>query len=159
LLLDEAEAITSLAQANRRDEANQTLKRLLDNVEARTHFDIVFATTSRFLEDESRGARSYPALWERLRTAIHNPGFNPHSTILRLDPLPKTDLRRLGARLQALHGTAYGWNPNLTPTQFDAVAEAAYGKGKGGPPRWFVTTLIAVLDGLEADRKASFEVL
>ena len=159
LLLDEADSITSLAQANRREEANQTLKRLLDNVEGRTHFEVVFATTSKFLEDEARGAQSYPALWERLRTAVKTVGFNPHSTVLRLAPLEKPELRRLGATLQQLHGEAYSWKPNLTMTQLDAVSDAAYGKGLGGPPRWFVTILIAVLDGLEANQSADFDKL
>lgn len=157
LMLDEAEAITSLTRAQKRDDANQTLKRLLDNVDERTHFEIIFATTNKFLEDRERGARSYPALWERLRAALAASIFNPRSTVLRLEPLSLPELFVLADTLQALHASAYRWSPSLTKQHFKSLAHAIYGREQNGPPRRFVRAIVTALDLLEADSNASIE--
>jgi hypothetical protein len=150
LLLDEAEAITSLTQASRRDEANQTLRRLLDNPESRGHFGVVFATTTRFLQDPKRGARSYPALWERIRSVTTTAIFNPRATVLSLSPLERRELLDLGQKLRGLHGRAYDWEPRLSDNALGALIDAVY-RGQLGAPRRYVKGVIAVLDILEAD--------
>lgn len=150
LLLDEAEAITSLTAATRREEANQVLKRLLDNPEHRVGWEVVFATTRRFVDDPTRGARSYPALWERIRSASPSRVFNPRSTVLELDPLDDAELVILGGHLRDLHAAAYGWEPQLRADDFEQIASVAYG-ADSRPPRRFVRAVVELLDILEAD--------
>lgn len=154
LLLDEAEAITSLTAATRREEANQVLKRLLDNPEHRVGWEVVFATTRRFVDDPNRGARSYPALWERIRSASPSRVFNPRSTVLELDPLIDAELIVLGGHLRDLHAAAYGWVPRLGPDDFEQIAKVAYGE-ESRPPRRFVRAVVELLDILEADPNLS----
>lgn len=155
LLLDEAEAITSLTAATRREEANQMLKRLLDNPEHRVGWEVVFATTRRFVDDPKRGARSYPALWERIRSASPSRTFNQRATMLELDPLTNVELMVLGGYLRDLHAAAYRWEPGLGSDDFDQIATAAYGDGESRPPRRFVRAVVEVLDILEGDSNLS----
>ena len=151
LMLDEAEAITSLTTANRREEANQTLKRLLDNPEQRTGWEVVFATTRRFIDDPLRGARSYPALWERIREAGPPGAFNPRATVLELGPLATSELHELGGHLRDMHATAYDWLPQVSIGEIETIGEVTYGDEVSRPPRRFVRAVISALDLLEAD--------
>jgi len=150
-MLDEAEAITSLTTANRREEANQTLKRLLDNPEQRTGWEVVFATTRRFIDDPLRGARSYPALWERIREAGPPGAFNPRATVLELGPLATSELHELGGHLRDMHATAYDWLPQVSIGEIETIGEVTYGDEVSRPPRRFVRAVISALDLLEAD--------
>lgn len=149
LLLDEAEAITSLTRAEKRDEANQTLRRLVDNPEQRAGLEVVFATTSRFMNDPKRGARSYPALWARI--AVSGPAgyFNSRATVLELQPLSETELVELGLRIAALHSKAYDWMPPVDEKDFHELAAKVFGPELAGPPRRFVRVLVALLDVLQ----------
>src|SRR5207302_10917202 len=103
---------TSLSPADKRDEANRTLRRILDNTDGRNGVLVVLATTRRFVDDPTRGARSYPALWQRLREVAPSRGFNPRSTILHLPDFKRADFGSLAERIAELHGIAYGWVPS-----------------------------------------------
>jgi hypothetical protein len=156
LLLDEAEAITSLARAAKRDEANQTLRRLLDNPEQRGGLEVVFATTSRFMSDATRGARSYPALWARIGASGPVGVFNPRATVLELQPLSSEDLGQLGARITAVHALAHDWAPPASPEDFPGLAARVFGEKSSRPPRDFVRALVAILDLLQERPELTF---
>lgn len=150
LLLDEAEAITSLSQSRRRDEANQNLRRLLDNTDAHHGFYLLFATTPTFIEDPTRGARSYPALWDRIRNVLNIEAgvTSRRALIMNLEPLAKDDSADLAARVVGLHAKAWDWAANSMFTHdvisryVDRYAEMA----PGGAVRPFLRSLVDLLD-------------
>lgn len=155
LLLDEAEAITSLTSSSRRDDANQTLKRLLDNPEQRSGWQVVFATTRKFMHDDRRGAKSYPALWERIRTSGPSGFFNPHGTVLELNPLTPAELVELGTHIERMHGVAYGWQPKLDAQDFTMIANRVFGDSPHQPPRRFVRATVAMFDVMQVNPEIS----
>lgn len=68
VMLDEAEAITSLSRIQKRDLANENIRQIIDNDRNTEGFYFVFASTPTFLSGEDdRGAQTYPALWRRIR--------------------------------------------------------------------------------------------
>ena len=89
VMLDEAEAITSLSRINRRDLANENIRQMIDNAQDTQGFYFVFASTSTFLSGEGEhGAQDYPALWRRISNPLQE---------LRQDSLQKVivDLPKL----------------------------------------------------------------
>lgn len=157
ILLDEAEAVTSLTQSRKRDEANQNIRKLLDNADCHEGLLIIFATTPSFLEDEKRGAKSYPALWDRIRTVVRTPKNtqpNKRTLIIELEPPGKRELREATNLVLRLHSVAYDWSANnLFPDELldelmckylSISSEIVY--------RRFLRTLIGVLDALEQDQ-------
>jgi hypothetical protein len=112
LLLDEAEAITSLSQTRRREEANQNLRKLLDNTAENRGFYLLFATTPRFIDDPERGARSYPALWDRIRNVVTLPAgiASTRSLVMNLEPLGEDNLVQLATKVVHIHAAAWEWS-------------------------------------------------
>lgn len=153
LLLDEAEAITSLTQSRKREEANQNLRKLLDNTDANKGFYILFATTPRFMEDPDRGARSYPALWDRIRTVVTLPRgmVSKRTIIMNLEALSETDIRDLTKKVISIHEIAWNWSSEGTISENTVnTLVRHYKKIKpDGPVRPFLRTLIDLLDLLQ----------
>lgn len=150
LLLDEAEAITSLSQSRKREEANQNLRKLLDNTDANRGFYLLFATTPRFIKDPQRGARSYPALWDRIRTLLSFPTAmtSRRSLIMNLESLNEDDSVALAAKVVHIHAMAWNWPATeamTTKTIKDYVERYAEIR-PDGPVRPFLRTLIDLLD-------------
>lgn len=148
--MDEAEAVTSLSQSTRRDEANQNIRKLLDNADSHKGLYILFATTPKFLEDPKFGAKSYPALWERIKDVLDiNLRFpNKRGSIIPLLPLRKNDLVKLGNILVKIHGLAYGWEAEKRINQ-DAIkqyTEQFYKKSQEKLVRIYIRGLITFLD-------------
>lgn len=112
LLLDEAEAITSLAQSRKRDEANQNIRKLLDNADEHPGLYVLFGTTPRFLTDPDNGAQSYPALWTRIKDVIGGglQQASSRSTVMTLPPFERTTFEDLACRIVDTHSRAYEWN-------------------------------------------------
>lgn len=161
IFLDEAESVTSLTLSRKRDEANQNIRKLLDNADKYEGLILIFATTPLFLEDKSKGARSYTALWDRIKTVIETPRNvrpNKRTLIIKLEPPGKSDLRKLASFLIGLHSKAYDWNgeqsfSNLELDKFinkylTTCTEKIY--------RLFLRSLIGILDVLEQDPKGLF---
>lgn len=150
LLLDEAEAITSLSQSRRRDEANQNLRKLLDNTDANRGFYLLFATTPRFIDDPERGARSYPALWDRIRNVLNlQTGVtSKRALIMSLEPLGEHNLAVLAERVVKLHASAWEWAADQVLTG-DIIRNYVrhYAERKpDGPVRPFLRALVDLLD-------------
>jgi hypothetical protein len=160
LLLDEAEAITSLSQSRRREEANQNLRKLLDNTDANRGFYLLFATTPRFIEDPERGARSYPALWDRIRSVLTFPTAmaSKRSLIMNLEPLGEDGCVALAEKVVHIHAMAWDWpagevmTENIIRSYVERYAQAK----PEGPIRPFLRTLIDLLD-VSQQSNGSFE--
>lgn len=153
ILLDEAEAVTSLAQSRRRNEANQNIRKLLDNADSHIGLYILFATTPKFLEDPKVGAKSYPALWERIKDVLNiNMRYpNKRALIIPLQPLDKKDLLILANTVIACHGLAYGWNAkkSLSSNILDMYVEQFINNSSDKLPRTYIRGLVTLLDVAE----------
>jgi len=159
LLLDEAEAVTSLTQSRKRDEANQNIRKLLDNVDSNEGLLIVFATTPFFLEDERRGAKSYPALWDRIRTVVRVPKNlrpNKRTLIIELQPPKKGELKKAANLILHLHSIAYDWSAKnfLTDELLNKLIEEHFRTRSERVYRRFLRSVVGVLDSLEQGQDA-----
>jgi len=154
VFLDEAEAVTSLAQSRKRDEANQNIRKLLDNADRYQGLMIVFSTTPTFLNDQIRGARSYPALWDRMKTVVAcPPGAKPNkrSLIINLEPPGRRELKQAAGRIVRLHSLAYKWlaESAIGDSQTSELIDK-YLKSASLPIyRTFLRTLVEILDAAE----------
>jgi len=166
IFLDEAEAVTSLARSQKRAEANQNIRKLLDNADRYEGLLIVFSTTPAFLNDSERGARSYPALWDRIRTVMRTrAGMKPNkrSLIIKLEPPGKAELRQAASIVRRLHAVAYSWQAEeLFPADAVDALVAKYLDSCPQPVyRPFLRALVELLDSLEqsASSEAARELI
>lgn len=157
VLLDEAEAITSLTQSRKREEANQNIRKLLDNADEHLGFYVLFATTPKFLSDPDNGAQSYPALWSRIKDVIGGglQQSSARSTIMVLPPFDQTTLEELAPRIVDTHSKAYEWNAvdYFKPTGISEYASSFLKRGDPHMIRSFIKGLIGILDVLEEKRE------
>lgn len=154
VFLDEAEAVTSLTQSRKRDEANQNIRKLLDNADRYQGLLIVFSTTPAFLDNPERGARSYPALWDRIKTVVKAPkGMRPNkrSLIIELEPPGRRELKKAAASIVALHSAAYNWQAQaaLPDLCLNELVEKYIRSGGVPVYRPFLRTLTEILDAAE----------
>jgi len=159
LLLDEAEAITSLAQSRKREEANQNIRKLLDNADEHLGLYVLFATTPKFLTDPDNGAQSYPALWTRIRDMI-GVGLqqaSSRSIIMVLPPLGQATLEDLASRIVCTHSIAYEWDPSsfFSETVLNKYISIFLQRGDPYMVRSFIKGLVSLLDIAEEKRDVS----
>jgi len=159
LFLDEAEAITSLAQSRKRDEANQNIRKLLDNADEHSGLYVLFATTPKFLRDPNNGAQSYPALWTRIKDVIGGglQQASSRSTVIVLPPFEQGALVDLACRIMNTHARAYEWNASAYCDQdrIRKYVSAFLQRGDPSMVRPFIRALVYVLDVVEESREIS----
>jgi len=153
LLLDETEVVTSLTQSRKRAEANQNIRKILDNADNYLGLYIIFATTPRFMEDPTKGARSYPALWERIKDVINLnlQRLNRRSIIIPLFSLGEKELKKLAEKIIEIHGKAYNWEASkqFSEKDKDSYVQLFQQRSKQKLARHFIRVLVALLDSLE----------
>ena len=153
LMLDEAEAITSLSQSRKRDEANQNIRKLLDNADENSGLYVLFATTPAFLEDSETGAQTYPALWSRIRHVVNSGSetASSRSVIMTLPAFQDDQLKLCGERLIKTHENAYQWDATavLTDDDLSNYVERFLNSGEAVLIRPFIRGLIYALDMVE----------
>ncbi|MDR1604745.1 MAG: ATP-binding protein [Gracilibacteraceae bacterium] len=114
----------------RREDAYESIRELIDEIDTLSHLMLVFSFERRLLDDERIGLKSYQALWMRIQNEIDSDCFNRFADIIDLDRLarlvytPET-LVEISRRLAA-HLTAAG----LPASPVDETAAAAL---KNGP--------------------------
>ena len=112
VMLDEAEAITSLSSISRRDLANENIRQIIDNVQDTPGFYFLFASTPTFLSGEDeRGAQSYQALWRRINDPLQ--GLRQDSlqkVIVDLPKLTEEEFFRLAQKIKVVYEVARGQN-------------------------------------------------
>jgi hypothetical protein len=69
----------------RREDAYESIRELIDGIDTFSHFMVVFAFDKILLEDESRGLKSYQALWMRVQNEIVSDLVNGFADIIDLD--------------------------------------------------------------------------
>lgn len=103
VMLDEAEAITSLSRIQKRDLANENIRQIIDNDRDSEGFYFVFASTTTFLDGEAdRSARSYPALWRRIRDLRAVRQKSLEKVIVELPPLSEQEFFELASRIKSI---------------------------------------------------------
>lgn len=110
IMLDEAEAITSLSRINRRDLANENIRQIIDNDKDTKGFYFVLASTPTFFSGEDdRGAQSYQALWRRIREVL--PDFETYSlnkVIVDLPELSEDEFFAVSKKIKFVYEIAHG---------------------------------------------------
>lgn len=159
VILDEAEAVTSLAQSTRRNEANQNIRKLLDNADEHVGLYVIFATTPTFLTDHSRGARSYPALWSRIRNVV-SAGLEKasrRSIIIPLEPLDFGELEELATKGINIHSMAYEWDADkyIDDSTIRLYSTKFLQESRDKTVRSFIRGLVYLLDHMEEARDSS----
>ena len=102
VLLDEAEAITSLQRLTARSAANENIRSIIDNAGKSPGFYFVFATTPSFMDpNEPRGAATYQALWRRIRDPLAG-STSLERVIIELRPLTLVEFEDLAVRVNHL---------------------------------------------------------
>lgn len=159
VMLDEAEAITSLTQSKKRNEANQNIRKLLDNADENIGLYVMFATTPTFLNDPKRGARSYPALWSRIQNVFtpEMESVNTRSTIIPLKPLDENQFRVLAKKIMNIHSAAYSWQADnyISGQSVDVMIAKVTKQPEVLTIRMFIRTLVNLLDQVEHTKKAN----
>lgn len=150
LLLDEAEAITSLSQSRKRDEANQNIRKLLDNADEHSRLYVLMTTTPKFLQDPACGAQSYPALWTRIKDVIDGglQQVSSKSTVIVLTALEQVHLKELASRIIDTHAIAYDWNAHeiVNAEAINEYVSLFYDRSDTRLIRSFIRGLIYILD-------------
>ena len=110
ILLDEAEAITSLSRISKVDVANENVRQIIDNDQGTKYFYLVFASTPSFLGGEhEHGAQSYPALWRRIRDQLPDLVSKSYkNVIVELPELSEAQLADVAIKLKALYQISHG---------------------------------------------------
>jgi hypothetical protein len=109
LLLDEAEAITSLQRMADRSAANENIRAIIDGAARTPGFYFVFATTPSFLDpSEPRSAATYQALWRRISNPLGAAGNSLERTIIELPALTEEQFAELASRIRAIVELARG---------------------------------------------------
>jgi len=105
VMLDEAEAITSLSRINKRDLANENIRQIIDNDHDTQGFYFVFASTPTFLSGEDeRGAQSYPALWRRISDPLQGIRQDSlHKVIVDLPKLTEEEFFQLAQKIKTVY--------------------------------------------------------
>jgi Cdc6-like AAA superfamily ATPase len=71
----------------RREDAYESIRELIDEIDTLNHVMFVFAFDKELLEGEATGLKSYQALWMRIQNEIESRRFNRFSDIIDADRL------------------------------------------------------------------------
>lgn len=118
IMLDEAEAISSLTRGTRGEVANENIRQIIDNTQGTEGFYFVFASTPTFFEAPPGGIvrpgdpvsiYSYPALRRRVENILDlmDP-TSPESVIVAIPDLTEEDFLSLARKIRDLFFVAYG---------------------------------------------------
>jgi hypothetical protein len=69
----------------RREDSYESIRELVDGIDTFAHFMVVFAFDKILIEDESKGLKSYQALWMRVQNEIVSDQVNGFADIIDLD--------------------------------------------------------------------------
>jgi hypothetical protein len=160
IMLDEAEAITSLSRISNRDAANENIRQIIDNDEESEGFYFVFASTPTFLSGEGiHGAQDYGALWRRIRPALGPLELKSlESPIIELPELSDDEKKRLADRIVGLYKLAYDCSlPQIKDNHLEALIEYINRRTIRENVDALVRSTVALLD--EARRDANIDVM
>ena len=71
----------------RREDAYESIRQLIDDIDTFNHFMVVFGFDRVMLDDEAKGFKSYQALWMRIQNEIKSDRINKFADIADLDAI------------------------------------------------------------------------
>lgn len=147
VLLDEAEAITSLARVQDRNAANENIRAIIDGADENEGFYFVFATTPSFLDPAAiKGAATYQALWRRISDPLAGRGRSLDRVIIQLPALTETEYANLAVRIKELAEIGSGQPSPISREQLGMLAAYAQNQPSGR-----VSTLVRAAAQLISD--------
>jgi len=164
VMLDEAEAITSLSRISRRDLANENIRQIIDNDSNTEGFYFIFASTPTFLSGEDeRGAQSYPALWRRISDPLPNFRIDsPEKVIVELPKLTAEEFFQISQKIKKIYEKSIRKEfKNVTDNDLRALAEYVR-RRTDQRVGTMVRSTVAILDEAKSpnfDFSTSFEFL
>jgi hypothetical protein len=85
-ILVSASSLTEIRYTKmRREDTYESIRELIDGIDTLSHFMLVFAFGKDLLEDESKGIKSYQALWMRIQNEISAERLNRFADIIDLN--------------------------------------------------------------------------
>jgi hypothetical protein len=155
VMLDEAEAISSLTRGNRGSIANENIRQIIDNDQDSEAFYFVFASTPTFFEPPPGGqvragdpitVYSYPALRRRVENplSLMDP-LSPDSVIVELPDLSESDFLELAGKIRDLAALAYG-QPPVPVSDGDLVTLVGYVRSNDPRVATLVRSVTSICD-------------
>lgn len=156
VMLDEAEAISSLSNIKKVDEANENIRQFIDNEMDTPCFYFLFASTPSFLSGQSDmlNASSYEALWRRIREPIDQLESDTERVILDLPDLSVDEFFEVAVKIKEIYGVMSGeQSSRIDEGNLRTLAEYVK-KGADRRVSTLVRSTVAVLD---ATKQESFD--
>ncbi|MFZ3102695.1 MAG: BREX system ATP-binding domain-containing protein [Desulfitobacteriaceae bacterium] len=130
----------------KREDAYESIRELIDEIDTLKHTMFVFAFDRSLMDDDTRGLKSYQALWMRIQNEIEGARFNRFADIVDLDRLidevyTPENIMKMSKRLaQVINRLEEGAIPISLSTAEELHAKSRFGK-VSLPRRVVLTTL------------------
>jgi hypothetical protein len=130
----------------KREDAYESIRELIDENDTLKHIMFVFSFDRSLMDDDTKGLKSYQALWMRIQNEIEGTRFNRFADIVDLDRLidevytPENILKMSTRLAQVINRFDEGANPISLNTAEELHAKARFGK-VSVPRRVIMTTL------------------
>lgn len=115
VLIDELEILMSY-RSDTRMQAYQNLRYLIDNSynSQLSNSLFVFASTNEWLDNEEKGPKSYPALYQRIGHGMKNVTTDLRQPIIQLRSLKQDELQHLTKNIVELYSYAYDFQLEIS---------------------------------------------
>ncbi len=130
----------------KREDAYESIRELIDEIDTLKHTMFVFSFDRSLMDDDTRGLKSYQALWMRIQNEIEGARFNRFADIVDLDRLidevyTTENIMKMSTRLaQVINRFEEGATPISLSTAEELHAKSRFGK-VSLPRRVVLTTL------------------
>ncbi|OLN29073.1 BREX system ATP-binding domain-containing protein [Desulfosporosinus metallidurans] len=146
VLVDAEHAETLRYTRLKREDAYESIRELIDEIDTLKHTMFVFSFERSLMDDDTKGLKSYQALWMRIQNEIEGTRFNRFADIVDLDRLidevytPKNILKMSTRLAQVINRLDEGAIPISLSTAEELHAKSRFGK-VSLPRRVVLTTL------------------
>lgn len=130
----------------KREDAYESIRELIDEIDTLKHTMFVFSFDRSLMDDDTKGLKSYQALWMRIQNEIEGNRFNRFADIVDLDRLidevytPENIVTMSSRLAQVINRFDHGATPISLSTAEELHARSRFGK-VSLPRRVALTTL------------------
>ena len=130
----------------KREDAYESIRELIDEIDTLKHTMFVFSFDRLLIDDDTKGLKSYQALWMRIQNEIEGTRFNRFADIVDLDRLidevytPESIIKMSTRLAQVINRLDEGATPISLSTAEELHAKSRFGK-VSLPRRVILTTL------------------
>ncbi|MDA8441626.1 MAG: DUF2791 family P-loop domain-containing protein [Peptococcaceae bacterium] len=118
----------------KREDAYESIRELIDEIDTLKHTMFIFSFDRSLMDDDSKGLKSYQALWMRIQNEIEGSRFNRFADIVDIDRLideiyTPENIVQISTRLaQVINRLAQGATPINLSTAEELYAKSRFGK-------------------------------